>query len=63
LFFNPVTKQNEVDLNIYKGDAIPVLPFGLPGQPPKGYSASGGICVDCTLRGTNVRPAFWTDQF
>lgn len=62
LFFNPDTKQNDVDLNIYHGNAIPILPIGPPGHPPVGYSASGGICVDCTLRGTNVRPAFWTDQ-
>ena len=61
LFFNPATKQNEVDLNIYHGDAIPVLPVGPPGHPPVGYSASGGICVDCTLRGTSIRPVFWAD--
>ena len=63
LFSNPTNGKNDVDLNIYHGDAIPISPIGLPGQPPKGYFASGGICVDCTLRGTNVRPAFWTDQY
>jgi hypothetical protein len=27
--------------------------------PTGGHSGSTPICVDCTLRGTNVKPAFW----
>jgi hypothetical protein len=62
-FVDPKTKQNMVDIRIFNGNAIPISPIGLPGQPPLGYTASGGICVDCTLRGSNKPPPFWTNQY
>jgi hypothetical protein len=53
---------NEVARYLYTDEEIPVLPFGPPGHPPIGYSASSPRCVDCTLRGKNKPPAFWVDQ-
>ncbi len=56
---------NQVDeyINYNKGALYPgytpLLPFELPGGPILGYSASTPNCSDCTLRGTNVQPAFW----
>jgi len=36
----------------------PILEFGNHG-PVIGYTASTRQCVDCTLRGSNKKPAFW----
>ena len=57
--------QNEVDeyinYDIYEIDdpLIPVNAIARPGGPILGYTAAYPECVDCTLRGTNKRPAFW----
>jgi hypothetical protein len=54
---------NEVQLYIYAGTLMPLSPIQRPGSPIiLGYVASSPQCVDCTLRGSNKQPDFWTDQ-
>ncbi|MDR3694150.1 DUF4249 domain-containing protein [Mucilaginibacter sp.] len=61
----PPGPPNQVDayINYLKNnDADPLIPInaiGIPGHPPIGYTASERKCVDCTLRGSNKKPAFW----
>jgi hypothetical protein len=57
-FFNAVQEE------IYGGYETPLYPIytSPPGPHPIGYAASSPLCVDCSLRGTNKRPDFWTDE-
>jgi len=52
---------NSYFARFYYLDEIPVNAIVDPKNTKDtlGYTASSGICVDCTLRGTNKQPAFW----
>ena len=60
----PINQVNEL-FNYNRGATIPLIPVSgifLPTkEDPIGYNGSTPTCVDCTLRGTNKRPAFWQD--
>jgi hypothetical protein len=61
-YIPPGSKQviNQVADNIYPGYDIPVTAIAPPGSTViLGYSGSSPTCVDCTLRGTNIKPVFW----
>lgn len=65
LYYNPPIKKPAYTVKdyLYTGVEIPIDRLQQPGAPnPYGYTGSSPFCVDCTLRGTNVKPAFWTDQ-
>jgi len=48
---------------LYTGILTPLQTLQVPGAAhPWGYTGASPICVDCTLRGSNKPPAFWTNQ-
>jgi uncharacterized protein DUF4249 len=55
---------NEVASEIYTGQAFVLEPVVDPNTHLViGYTATGSQgCADCTLRGTSIRPIFWTDR-
>lgn len=65
--FNPtceidtvLIKSGMVDERFTGGYLIPVDAIFEAGSPdPVGYTYGTRFCVDCTVQGTNVKPAFW----
>ena len=57
----PGTKliENQVADFIYPDIFLPVQAIQPINSPIVGFSASSPNCVDCTLRGTNIKPSFW----
>jgi len=56
---------NQVDqyINFHKATGELQIPTSkLPGPGDPGYYGSTPSCVDCTLTGTNKKPAFWQDR-
>jgi len=56
--------QENVYFNYLKNNGagelyIPVDALSRPGGPVTGHTGALPICVDCTLRGTNIQPGFW----
>lgn len=43
----------------YNRDLIPTRAYEMRGQSIKSFYAAEPICVDCTLRGSNIKPPFW----
>lgn len=50
----------DYQIRFYLGGQIPVDGITTPTSPaPVAYTTSSTGCIDCRLRGTNVRPSFW----
>ena len=55
------TYVNDVQDFIYTGQQYPIAILPARGGPIVGYDATDRFCADCTLRGPNVQPSFWTN--
>ncbi|MEO7046316.1 MAG: DUF4249 domain-containing protein, partial [Ferruginibacter sp.] len=57
----PITVPNIPDsLKFYfQGGFSPYEVAQPPMFPPSGYQASYNECVDCTIKGTNIKPSYW----
>ena len=61
-FTNPKNGQHEVAQSLIplSSSIIPIDPFSAKGSfSLDGYLGSSIECVDCTIRGTKLQPAFW----
>jgi hypothetical protein len=58
--YNEVNDYINYNIGHYSNPFIPIAQIQLcPYCPVIGYTAATRQCADCTLRGTNKRPAFW----
>lgn len=51
-------RKDSIDYYFGSGDYYPINTFLLD-NGREGYTASYPLCVDCTLKGTNVKPSYW----
>lgn len=65
LYFNPKSKKDDVLQILIPLPATQLATepyFGVPAaMNPVGFLYSDPICVDCSLRGTLIKPNFWTN--
>lgn len=65
LYFNPLTKENDVLRYLVPSTSALLATqawYGKPAGPvPVGYLYSDPACVDCSVRGTLIKPGFWTN--
>jgi len=55
-----VISNNLDSINKYGQNLTPTIPFLSMGANVISFSAANSLfCVDCTVRGTNIRPSFW----
>ncbi|HVW96080.1 MAG TPA: DUF4249 domain-containing protein [Mucilaginibacter sp.] len=59
-YANPKTGVNDVAAFLYSKLEYPVNSVGFP--KVIGHTGSSITCIDCTLRGSNVKPSFWPLQ-
>jgi len=50
--------KDTIDYYFNNGGYIPLRPV-IEGNSIKGYEAAEDFCVDCTIRGSNVKPVYW----
>jgi len=54
-----VFRNNDTTLRAIGNAYLPVAPLTFRGPVIETFEASPNECVDCTLRGTNIKPSFW----